>query len=414
MMGRAAHWLLWSLGIGVLLLGGGLVGGPARVHAQSVTEQRQSTERRLDALKEQIRQDQTRLREAAEAEKASRATLDKLQRRIALREELVSTYNQRLRELRDERRALRYTLGAMETRLGDLRDDYRARAIHAYKYGRLHDLALILASQSINQMLIRVRYLRRFAEQRRSRRSAIQSASVAVRARRESLDAKRSETEQLLAEAKAEQQKLRTLQSDRRRVIGELRDRRSELEAEIERKQSQAQQLEARIRDLVAAAEARTAESSPEARAARTSADASLSASFEQNQGRLPWPADGAVTESFGNQVDPVHGTTTYHPGILVATNPGSEVRAVFEGTVTGIDFVPGYGTYLVLRHGNYLSIYSNFSSLYVATGERVAAGQAIGEAGTDNEPRGAGVFFAVFDTTENTSVDPMQWLASR
>jgi septal ring factor EnvC (AmiA/AmiB activator) len=414
MMGRAAHWLLWSLGIGVLLLGGGLVGGPARVHAQSVTEQRQSTERRLDALKEQIRQDQTRLREAAEAEKASRATLDKLQRRIALREELVSTYNQRLRELRDERRALRDTLGAMETRLGDLRDDYRARAIHAYKYGRLHDLALILASQSINQMLIRVRYLRRFAEQRRSRRSAIQSASVAVRARRESLDAKRSETEQLLAEAKAEQQKLRTLQSDRRRVIGELRDRRSELEAEIERKQSQAQQLEARIRDLVAAAEARTAESSPEARAARTSADASLSASFEQNQGRLPWPADGAVTESFGNQVDPVHGTTTYHPGILVATNPGSEVRAVFEGTVTGIDFVPGYGTYLVLRHGNYLSIYSNFSSLYVATGERVAAGQAIGEAGTDNEPRGAGVFFAVFDTTENTSVDPMQWLASR
>lgn len=408
----------WRVGVALLLVGlcNGLLAVGPEAWAQDVSEQRRTTERRLQALKEQIRQDRARLQETAEAEEASRATLTKLQRRIALREELVATYNQRMQELRDEKRTLRDTLSDLESRLGALRDDYRARAIHAYKYGRLHDLALILASRSINQMLIRVRYLRRFAEQRRTRRSTIQSASTAVRARRESLDAKQAETEQLLAEAKAERQKLRDLQADRRRVIAELRDRRSELEAEIERKQSQAEQLEARIREIAAAAaEARTTDDTSAAdRAARSAAYASLSASFEQNQGRLPWPADGAVTESFGNQVDPVHGTTTYHPGILLATNPASDVRAVFEGTVTGIDFVPGYGTYLVLQHGEYLSIYSNFSSLYVSTGDRVAAGDVLGEAGTDNEPRGAGVFFAVFDTNENASVDPMQWLASR
>ena len=392
----------------------GIMGVVQPAAAQSVAEQRRSTEQRLDALKEQIRQDRERLRETEEAEEASRTTLNKLQRRIALREELVSTYNRRLREVREERADLRDTLQVMELRLGVLREDYRARAIHAYKYGRLHDLALILASRSINQMLIRVRYLRRFADQRRSQRTSIQSASADVRARRESLAEARAETERLLAEAESEQDKLERLQSDRRQVINELRAQRSELEAEIDRKQSQAEQLEAQIREIVAATEARTAESSAEDQAAREAATAALSASFEENQGRLPWPADGAVTESFGNQVDPVHGTTTYHPGVLLATNPGSEVRAVFEGAVTGVDFVPGYGTYLVLQHGEYLSIYSNFSSLYVSTGDRVAAGQVIGEAGTDSEPRGAGVFFAVFDTEENTSVDPMQWLASR
>lgn len=395
----------------VLLLVGPVL---SPLHAQNTAERRRTTEQRLEALKAQIRQDQERLRETAEAEKASRATLDKLQRRIALREELVDTYNQRLRQLRRERESLRDTLHTLESRLGALREEYRARAIHLYKYGRARDLALILASRSINQMLIRIRYLRQFADQRRTRRSEIQTASADVRSRRKALDAKRTETQQLLAEAEDEQDKLRTLQADRRQVIDDLRARRSELEAEIERKQSQAEQLEARIREIVAAAEARNADASAEDRAAQSAAAASLSASFEDNQGQLPWPADGAVTETFGNQVDPVHGTTTYHPGILLATNPGSNVRAVFEGTVKGIDFVPGYGTYLVLSHGDYLSIYSNFSRLLVSVGDRVEAGNVIGKAGTDNEPRGAGVFFAVFDTSQNTSVDPMQWLASR
>jgi murein DD-endopeptidase MepM/ murein hydrolase activator NlpD len=120
------------------------------------------------------------------------------------------------------------------------------------------------------------------------------------------------------------------------------------------------------------------------------------------------------VTEGFGNRVDPVHGTETYHPGILIATNPEQSVRAVFEGVVTGIDFVPGYGTYLVIRHGDYLSVYSNFSTLFVSQGDRVDTGEVIGHAGTANEPRGAGLFFAVFDKNKNTSVDPMRWLGGR
>jgi septal ring factor EnvC (AmiA/AmiB activator) len=156
-------------------------------------------------------------------------------------------------------------------------------------------------------------------------------------------------------------------------------------------------------------------EQQPEAEQAEQAAlSANLSASFEQNKGELPWPAKGAITEGFGNRVDPVHGTKTYHPGILIATNPEEQVRAVFRGTVSGVDFVPGYGTYLVLRHGDYMSVYSNFSTLYVAQGDTVESGEVIGLSGTDDQPRGAGVFFAVFDRSKSTSVDPTTWLTAR
>jgi len=386
----------------------------APVRGQDLQSQREATEQRLSNLKEQIERDQGRLQEAAEAEKATKKKLETLQREIALREELVSTYQTRLQQVERERNRLRDTLETLQHRLDELEREYQARVVHAYKYNRIPDLALILASRSINQMLVRIRYLQRFAQQRQDQRTDVQAAADRVRESREKLEQKREKTEDLLAEARTERENLRALKADRQQVIDELRTRRSELKAAIQEKEAQARELEEQIREIVAKVNRRNANESEAERAERAAMAANLSASFEQNKGQLPWPAEGAITEGFGNHVDPVHGTTTYHPGILIATNPEENVRAVFEGTVSGIDFVPGYGTYLVVRHGEYLSVYSNFSSLYVSQGERVTAGQVLGLAGTNEEPRGAGVFFAVFDRSQSTSVDPMAWLSER
>jgi septal ring factor EnvC (AmiA/AmiB activator) len=381
---------------------------------EDLEARRASTEQRLQNLKQQIQRSRSRLEETAAAEEATQDKLRELEREIALREELVSTYQRRLSQVEAERRQLRDTLRRLQGRLQALQREYRSRVVHAYKYNRIPDLALILASRSINQMLVRIRYLQRFAQQRQAQRADVQRAAARVRRSREELKQKEAETEELLSEARLERENLRALKADRQEVIETLRARRSELKQTIERQRAQAQQLEEQIRRIAAKAD-RRAEGGNEARQAeRAAVSASLSASFEQNKGALPWPASGAITEQFGNRVDPVHGTETYHPGILIATTPEEQVRAVFRGTVSGVDFVPGYGTYLVVRHGEYLSVYSNFSSLYVSQGETVEAGEVLGLAGTDEEPRGAGVFFAVFDRSKNTSVDPTQWLSSR
>jgi septal ring factor EnvC (AmiA/AmiB activator) len=385
-------------------------------HAQQgLQARRASTEERLQNLKDQIKRDQNRLKKTAEAEKASKEKLKTLEREIALRKELVGTYQQRLRQLEREQTALRDTLATLQSQLEELQREYRARVKHAYKYNRIPDLALILASRSINQMLVRIRYLQRFAQQRRRQRSDVKQAAKEVRESRKQLKQKQAETEELLSEARTERENLRALKDDREQVVQKLRNRRSELRQGIEEKQSQAQQLERQIRDIVAKMERRQGQKPEAEQAEQAALSANLSSSFEQSKGQLPWPAKGAITEGFGNQKDPVHGTTTYHPGILIATNPQEEVQVVFDGTVSGIDFVPGYGTYLVVQHGEYLSVYSNFSELYVSEGDNVQAGQTLGLSGTEEEPRGAGVFFAVFDRSESTSaVDPTAWLSAR
>lgn len=381
-------------------------------HGQDVENQRASTERRLNQLEEQIQRERGRLQKTREAQETTQQKLKSLQREIALREELVSTYQTRLKELGQERSHLRDTLETFQSHLASLREEYQQRLTRAYKYGRLHDLALLLSSRSINQMLIRARYLQQFATARREQRSTIQTAAAEVRRSREQLAEKRAETRRLLAEARTERQNLRALERDRREVIDELRAQRSELKAEIERKQKQAEQLEQRVQKLVARTDREAEEASPDSRQPEISPN--LAASFQKNRGTLPWPVDGAVTVEFGDQVDPVHGTTTYHPGILIATPPGTPVRAIFDGVVSGIDFVPGYGSYVVVRHGEYLSVYSNLSSLDISENQRIEAGEHIGQSGTENEPRGASLFFGVVDRSSSEFVDPIRWLASR
>lgn len=412
---RGAISLRFGLAV---LLWGLLVFGPqcTRAQDQDLHAQRKTTEKRLQQLKSQIQEERDRLEKTQAAEQASQEKLKSLRREIALREELVSTYQSRLQQLEQERTALRDTLATLQRRLDELRQEYRQRVIHAYKYGRLHDLALLLASRSINQMLIRARYLRRFAAERRERRQTIRRATADIRTSREKLAAKRAETRELLAEARTERQNLRALERDRRALIDELQARRSKIEKELKRKQRQAEQLERRIQKLVARTEREETETSPEEQRERAEISANLSASFRENRGELPWPADGAVTVGFGNRVDPVHQTTTYHPGIRIATNPASSVRAVFDGTVSGIDFVPGYGSYVVLRHGDYLSVYSNFSSLSISEGQRIEAGQAIGQSGTEDEPLGPSLFFAIGIVNSSSSefVDPITWLSTR
>ena len=371
--------------------------------------ERASTEERLHELRQQITEGEKQLYNAQEAEQASLQTLRSLDRELAIRKELTSNYQTRLTELAEESDSLRASLDQLEVDLGVLKEQYRRRAIHAYKYGRLHDLALILSANSINQMLVRARYLNRFADQRRKKLDEFQQAVTALEDRRTKLVEARVQTQLLLREARNEQQNMRRLQQNRRGVIRQLQDQQTVIARELDKNREAASAFEARIRDLIAAETARRrATSNPQ-----DEVDfAGLSGSFMSNKGQLPWPTRGVVVEPYGEVVNPVHGTTTPNPGVLIATKPQAEVRSVFAGSVLSVSVIPEFGTYIAIAHGEYQSVYSNFSMVYVSEGTAVTAGQVIGRAGTDAEPKQAGIFFALFK--DGVPFNPMSWLRPR
>ena len=369
---------------------------------------RDATEARLEFLREEIERDRHLISRTAEAERTSEQTLEAVERQIRLREELTRTYRQRLRQLSFASDSLETTLTVLGADVGELKAEYQTRAAHAYKYGRMHDFALVLAAESINQMLIRVRYLSRFAQQRKRKLAGIQQAVTELEERRAELADTRAQTEQLLAEAELEERTLMQLQRDRREMIQSLRAQRVELEEGMRERLTEAEAIEHRMRDLFETESTRRRAVAAENPAIEEQYR-QLSGSFMSNQGHLPWPARGVVVEPFGDRINPVHGTMTPNPGVFIATGPSDEIHAIFEGEVLVVDVMPGYGRLIVISHGDFKSLYSNFSLIYVSEGTRVEAGQLIGRAGTDAEPRGTGLFFSVFRHGE--AIDPMAWL---
>jgi septal ring factor EnvC (AmiA/AmiB activator) len=440
-----------------------LAAGPA-----AGAQDRAATERRLEALRSQIATVERQVRAARTEEAGALAALQGIESEIQLREQLVSTYATSLDSVRTETTALRRSIDRLEDAIESARRSYRRRATHAYMRGRLDDLALILSANTLSEALARARYLRRFTQARRRQVERIAVQTSELRDRQASLEGTMRETQRLLTASRAEQSELTTRRRDRESLVSEVRRRRTTLEGELAQQREDAAALEGLVRELVAAerrraeeAERRRREAEEAARRAEeealarrraeeeaaraqgiterrtrptprrpraTPAEAAptpaaeagppenrpvaMSGSFRANRGRLPWPVDGNVSGRFGTRTDPAYGTRIESPGIDITSAPGAGVRAVFAGTVERIGAMSTYGTYVMVSHGGYTTVYGNLSDVMVRQGQTVAAGQALGRAGTSEQRRGAGLFFAVFE--DDNPVDPLGWLVGR
>lgn len=434
--------------------------------AQVVEQER--AEQRLRELQQQIEQFERQLSTARQQETDAAQALTGIDREITVREALVETYGDRLTELQRETVALEQEMEDTAAELREMRNEYAVYARQAYVQGRVGDLALILSAGSINQMLVRARYLQRFSRHRERKAAEILTVQDALTARRVQLDSTTAEVVALIAESQREQQQLASRQRDRADLVAQARQRRTTLQSEVRRRQSEAEQLQGRISRLIAEAEAerrraaeaerrRAAEEAERlaaaerlreerARAERANPRSTtpgattpppapapapaprpappvssvseaeferLAGDFRQNRGRLPWPASGVVTENYGPRRNPVTGTTIMNVGLVLSTTPQAPARAVFGGQVSRIFVMPGYGTCVMVSHGSYFTVYGNLSSVSVEAGQRIDAGATVGRAGTGDEPLGAGLFFGVFDQA-GQSVDPAQWLSRR
>ncbi|UPK70844.1 murein hydrolase activator EnvC family protein [Chitinophaga filiformis] len=111
-----------------------------------------------------------------------------------------------------------------------------------------------------------------------------------------------------------------------------------------------------------------------------------LSESFENNRGKLPWPvSSGHIIGHFGRQQHAViDRITVENDGVIIGTSRGAAVRAIFQGEVRTVAVIPGGGSLVIIRHGQYFTNYARLQTVSVRTGDRVSTGQLIGTAGTN------------------------------
>ena len=378
-------------------------------------EKQETTRSQIENLQEQIDSYLERLGYATERYDQMYQQYEELSRVIALQQEKINQMNREQQQILDEIDLVEAEQQALQERLNDLIDRYQSTLKYIYKYGRTQELALLLTSSSVNQLMIRSYYLSRFDQHQQEQMEEIRETQAEYDQTREDLEAARERNRDALDAIREETQELAQKQQQQRRNIDLLQRDRNNLETQVQIRQNQLNELSEALNELIAEEQRleEIANSEGITRASPISEDdmVAFESQFENLRGgQMPWPVDnGVITERFGRRVHPVFRTTTNVPGVDIAAPPRSTVRAVSDGYVFEVVPFPDFGEVVLVKHGSYYTAYGNLSSIYARKNQVVNQGDVIGLSGDEDNLRGEVLFFLVREGSE--FVDPERWL---
>ena len=380
-------------------------------------------ERALEKLRKEIDAFELRIRESEKKEKVTLDRLDNYEKQSNLVRSLLS-------ELVDEEEQLQASIALtadnitfLGKQLSFLKLHYAKYVTSVYKFGRIYDLETLLSSKSINQLYIRIEYLKRFSDQRKKDLERIQEKHRLLEIEKADLQVKLLEQQDLIADKQKEENFLQQKKQKRSRALKEIRKDKAVMKKELVRKTQAAQELESLITDLI---EKERIRKEREAELARERAaererlklkkieepPAETGTPFVSRKGKLPWPVSaGTVVAHFGNHVHPVLKTITQNTGIDISIKSGAPVKSVADGEVAMIHWLPSYGNLVILRHpGGYHTVYAHLSDITVTEGQKVKDGTVIARSG--DSVSGSVLHFEVWKEKEKQN--PETWLSKR
>lgn len=353
--------------------------------------------------------------------------LEALSTEIAHINDSIKVLNAEMARTMEQEKQLTAEIADLERSLAAKKESYAkaVRSMTVRRDNRYDALMFILSASSLDQAYRRFRYLQEFSSWRKQEAKEIVKQRDDLNQRRTELLRVRKAQGEVLALRTAASQQLIRQQREQRTLVAGLRKKERTLKQELKKQQQQADALGRRIQEVIEeearkAAEAAAAKKKNSATKPSTQAgyqmskdEEQLSRNFAQNRGKLPTPLSGRyrIIAHFGTQQHPdLKYVKINNQGIDMQTQPGTKARSVFDGVVTSIFVMPGYNTSIIVRHGEYLTIYSNLSTIYVKTGDRVKTGQELGIIYSDPEEDNRTVLHFQI-RKETTKLDPELWL---
>lgn len=380
--------------------------------------------------------------------KRSRSKIDKnkklslnqinlLNSQIRLREDKIRTINSEIKMLDTKIISNTTEVITLQTNLNKLKSQYSKMIVFAFKnQGAYNKLMFIFASHNFNQAYMRLRYIQQVGTFRKRQAKEIISTQLNLKKQINELDLNKKEKTDLLIDQIVEKQTLGKDKEQQSKILTGLTKKQKELQQQLSKKQKEANTLNRAIQDairkeilaeqrketerrrLAAAAALKAKNNNDKPKPAKpvesgtsilasSPKDAKLSSSFLGSRGRMQKPAQGIITQVFGQQK--FNNVTIFNPGINIKTATGANVYAVYAGKVSKVIYLVNSYT-VIIRHGEYFSIYSKLKNASVAAGQEVAARQSIGTVATDPAEDLTEMQFQIWKG--GTPVNPSGWIS--
>ncbi|EGF52027.1 murein hydrolase activator EnvC family protein [Bacteroides fluxus] len=395
------------------------------------------------ALQKQIAESETLLKTTKKDVGSQLNSLAALTGQIEERKRYILTINNDVEAIEREMASLSRQLVRLQRDLKDKKQKYESSVQYLYKNRSVEEkLMFIFSAKSLAQTYRRLRYVREYATYQRLQGEEVLKKQEQVNRKKQELQQVKAAKEGLLKEREEEKTKLEEQEKEKKTLVANLRKKQRGLQNELNKKRREANQLNARIDRLIAeeiekarkraeaearreaaarkkanekAATAATAskpKSAPLETYTMSKADRELSGTFASNRGKLPMPITGAyiITSHYGQySVEGLRNVKLDNKGIDIQGKPGAQARAIFDGKVAAVFKLNGLFNILV-RHGNYISVYCNLSSASVKQGDNVTTKQTLGQIFSDGSDNGRTVLHFQL-RREKEKLNPEPWL---
>jgi len=386
---------------------------PVLLQAQVKKEKLQGDKKKIE---EEIEYNSQLLEQTKKTKLTTLNQLVILKNQIANREKLIQNISQEIIILDEQISLNNEILKDLNNDLEKLKDEYAEMIYYAYKNKSSYDkLIFIFASRDFNQAYKRLKYFQQYSAYRKTQTHLIEQTQQEITGTLKELETHKADKVNLMASLETEKNQLTKERTQQYRAMRNLSKKEKELLATIDEKEKAAKKLQKEIEKIIAEEiklAAKKAGTTATGSYALTPAEVQLSTDFTSNKGGLPWPLErGVVSNTFGEHEHPVlKDVKTKNNGIDIITEQNSKARAIFSGEVTRVMSIPNYNYVIMIRHGEYLSVYSNLDEVYVEKGDMIKTKQEIGRIYTDEKELKTELHFELWKG--KTLLNPSKWLA--
>ncbi|WP_179344674.1 murein hydrolase activator EnvC family protein [Winogradskyella ursingii] len=343
--------------------------------------------------------------------------IEDLNYKVNVRENLIRITNEQANLLTREINANQNEITSLRTQLQELKEDYAAMVVKSYKSkSEQSKIMFLLSSNDFKQAYKRLQYIRQYADYQKEQGEIIKDKTKKLQELNVTLSKQNEDKQKLIQENRVAKQELEQELKERERLMSSITSNMSKLSAQIKKKQQEADKIDREInrliREAIAASNKEAGNSSSTGKFVLTPEAKKLASNFEANKGKLGWPVSrGVIKGRFGKGRSLIdNAVEVNNPGIKIATVRNSEVKSIFNGEVSQVLIVKNGNPAIMIRHGNYLSIYTNMSKIFVKKGEKIKTGQSIGEVFTNNITGETMLGFRIYKNDQK--LNPESWLA--
>jgi len=376
-----------------------------------IAQNTRSQEERIARLQKEIDMINVQLKDNAARSSSALSSLALVRRKISNRRALIAESDRKIEAIDRNIKEKNKEIGVIRARMDTLTLYYERLVRSAYKNRDTRVWYMyILASDNVGQAFRRFGYLRSLSTRMNEQARKIERAREELEAETEKLMAMRKEAEAVRAQRQKDIDSLKSEESQSQTVVNQLNRDKKKYQAELRKKNQQVEALNREIREIIRKAnKSSSTKTAKGGKTTSTAVDTKLSSEFAANKGKLPWPVEGTVVETFGQHYHPVFTNVKlpFNNGVTIAVKPGTEAKAVFDGTVRQVVVMPGYNQCVLIQHGKYFTFYCKLRSVKVKAGDKVAIGQSLGTVDTISSD--TQLHFQLW--LENTPQNPSLWL---